>query len=211
MNYPDLETKVYDLEALLGQYIIENRRMQRAIRDENFQMKEDTKQMKEDTKQMKEDNKLEHKKMNKQWGALANKMGTIVEDIIIPSMNSLIKKYFKIEIQESATHVNKKIKSIGIQGEYDIIAQGSNTVFVIEIKSTPDKEKLIDFKNKSLPKFIKLFPQYKDYTIVPIFGGINIEKEVIYEATKQKIFTIAYREWDYVDILNFKELKNIYL
>ena len=227
--YPELETKVYNLEEILGEFIIStNQMMDRADKrsdradkrmdrlEENLdktitEMKEDTAKMKEDTAKMKEGIKSENKKANKKWGDLANKMGTIVEDIIEPSMNSVIKKYFNIEVTESTIHLKKKIKSLVLQGEYDIVAVGENKVFVVEVKSTPDKKKLLHFKNNSLPKFKKLFPQYKDLELIPLFGGIRLDPELIEFATKEKIFTIAYREWDYVDILNFDELIDSYL
>jgi len=43
--------------------------------------------------------KEDRKEMNKQWGNLANKMGTIVEDIIRPGIRPTLKRYFNTELK----------------------------------------------------------------------------------------------------------------
>ena len=37
------------------------------------------------------------KELNKKWGELANKMGTIVEDIVAPGLKGVGARYFGIE------------------------------------------------------------------------------------------------------------------
>ncbi len=51
-----------------------------------------SKQWGEMGKQWEEDRKA----MNKRWEDLANKMGTLVEDIFFPSFDIVLKKYFNI-------------------------------------------------------------------------------------------------------------------
>ena len=272
--YVDLENKVYNLEELLGQFIVSTNSMMKRMDQDTAEfkkdmkiiikdMKEDTRKMQEDTKQMKEDTKkmkenmeedsrkmqedtkkmkenmeedtrkmqedskqfkIDHKQMEidtmqmkedtkdmkRQWGKLANKMGTIVEDIIEPSIKPVIKKYFNVEITSSSIHNHKKSKALNLEAEYDIIASGDNKVFVVEVKSSPDKEKLLYFLNKSLPKFKKLFPEYKEMQIIPLFGGIRIEDDLIEVGNKNGVYLIAYREWDYIDILNFDQVHENY-
>lgn len=41
-----------------------------------------------------EEMKADRKDMNKKWGDLANKMGTLVEDLIAPASGPVIEKYF---------------------------------------------------------------------------------------------------------------------
>ena len=51
-----------------------------------------------------------------------------------------------------------------------------------------------------------LYPEYNEYKLVPILGSLRIEDDILNYLTKNGIYAMAYREWDYMDILNFEEL-----
>ncbi len=98
-------------------------------------------------------------------------------------------------------------KLIGLKGEFDVIAITDTSVYLVDSKMSPNKEKLLEFKNKAVPRFRKLFPEYAKLNIVPIFASLRFDKELIELSTKEKVYLLAYREWDYMDILNFEEIK----
>jgi len=145
----------------------------------------------------------DHKEMNKKWGDLANKMGTLVEDIIAPAFRPVVEKYFGEEITFMGVNVNKKVKSLNLSGEFDIVGVSASYVFVVDTKSRPQREYLTDFQ-KQLVSFGKLFPEYGHLKLIPIFASLRFEKAFVAEASKRKIYLLAYREWEYMDILNFE-------
>jgi hypothetical protein len=145
------------------------------------------------------------RRMNKQWGDLANKMGTIVEDIISPAVRPVVKKYFKCKVHSIAINYYRNDELLGISGEFDVIAASNEFVFLVEAKSTP-KTDYIDKFIINIEKFRMLFPEYKDKKLIPIFASLRLEKEIVEYATKLQIYMMAYREWDYMDILNFNKL-----
>jgi len=149
--------------------------------------------------------KQEHKRMNKQWGELANKMGTLVEDIIAPAVRPVFEKYFNCQISDFSVNRRKKIGAL--KGEFDIIAISDRYAFVVEVKSRPKKEYLYEFI-KNLEKFKKLFPEYIDKHIIPVFGSLRFDDDLIKLAVQEKIYLLAYREWEYMDILNFEQIHN---
>ncbi len=115
----------------------------RADRDEmkkfREEMKADRDEMRADrdeTKKFREEMKADRKAMNKQWGELANKMGTLVEDIISPAIRPVVTKYFDCEITYFSVNVKKKDKRLNLKGEFDVIAVSDEHVFLIEAKST---------------------------------------------------------------------------
>ena len=80
-------------------------------------------------------------------------------------------------------------------------------MYLVDSKVSPDKQKLLEFKNKVIPRFRKLFPEYEALPLIPIFASLRFDEDMIRQATKEKIYLLAYREWDYMDILNFEEVQ----
>jgi hypothetical protein len=79
-------------------------------------------------------------------------------------------------------------------------------VFLIEVKSTPRFDYLTDFVDNRIPVFRQLFPEYASLDLVPIFASLSIPDDIVKAATNRRVFAMAYREWEYMDILNAKEL-----
>jgi len=175
------------------------------FKDEMKDFKDEMKDFKDEMKDFKVESQMNRREMNRQWGDLARKMGTIVEDIIAPAVRPVIRKYFEEDVVYFAVNVKKHRKDLGLKGEFDVLAAGETRFFLIEVKSTPKEAYLDDFI-ENIDKFKKLFPEYADMPLVPIFGSIRFEESFIPLATQRGIYLLAYREWDYMDILNFDQI-----
>ena len=194
-GYEELSYRADSLEALLGEFIVHSRT--------SF-----AKKLSREMISFKNEMKENHRQINREWGNLARKMGTVVEDIIAPAVRPAVRKYFGEDVVYFATNTRKKVKAIGLSGEFDVVAVGETRVFLVEVKSTPREQYLDDFL-ENIDKFRKLFPEYADMSLVPIFGSIRFEADFIPLATARGIYLLAYREWDYMDILNFDDLGEV--
>ncbi len=155
-----------------------------------------------------EDARVDRKEMNKQWGALANKMGTLVEDIVAPAVRPAIRKFFgKQEVIGLYQRAEKYSKKTGLRGEFDLLAVSEEAVYLIEAKSTPKKEYLQQFVDEQIPRFRQLFPEYESLPLIPIFASLTIPESLFPTAKALGVYLMAYREWEYMDILNFEEVK----
>ena len=175
------------------------------MKDFKDEMKDFKDEMKNDLKAYKEENRQERRNMNKQWGDLANKMGTIVEDIVAPAVRPVLKKYFNVHVEHFFIKSSRHLKDSDLKGEYDVVAVeggGRNRVFLVEVKSTATKQYILDFI-KSIEKFRALYKEYRDREIVPIFASLRLEDDIVAFATENRVYAMAYMEWDYMDILNF--------
>jgi hypothetical protein len=76
----------------------------------------------------------------------------------------------------------------------------------LEVKSTPKSEHVEEILEK-VKDFKRFFPEYKDKQVVPIFAGIVFSDEIVKYATKKDLYIMAYREWEYMDIINFNEIE----
>ncbi len=204
--YLTVEERVDSLEETLEQFMTQTNRLLIRMERDTRVLKHEMSEFKDEMSEFKKEVRQDQKMRNKQWGELANKMGTIVEDLIAPAVRPVVRKYFHCEIDDFAIHVKRKRKSLQLEGEYDIIAvSDTNQVFLVEVKSSPSEEYLGKFI-RNIEKFTQLFPEHADKTLVPIFAGPRFEDSVISLATQRQIYAMAYREWDYVDILNFEKI-----
>ncbi len=170
-----------------------------------IEMKDFKTNIEADTQKLKESLDKNTKDMNKKWGELANKMGTLIEDLVLPAARPVLQKYFSEPLIFLGSKINKKDSAQNLQGEFDIVATSSTKVFLIEVKSTPNSDYLKEMPLQ-IEKLVKLFPEYAHLTPVLIIASINIHGKVLAEATKNGIYSMIYREWEFMDIINFNEI-----
>ena len=94
-----IEQKVDKLEEALMRlvYIQQKTEMElQSFKDEMLDFKNEMKVFKDEMLDFKEWSKKNIESLNRQWGNLANRMGTLVEDIFFPSMDQTIERYFHI-------------------------------------------------------------------------------------------------------------------
>jgi len=194
-----LEERVDRLEEMVMRLVY----IQQKTEIEMQRLQKEMREFKDEMKEFKDRMEREVKRINKQWGELANKMGTIVEDIVFPATRPVIKKYFRCDPEILMMNVMKRNGEIN--EEFDVVAVCEDKTFLIEVKSTLKSEHTTYIKRK-VERFKELFPEYAKGEVVPVLASLKIEKEVLNRLTKEGIYGMAYREWEYMDILNFEEL-----
>lgn len=154
----------------------------------------------------KEEARQERIEMNKRWGEIANKMGTLVEDMVAPNIKGIAKRYFGCDdfedfmIRRKKRHSKDRTK----RREFDIIALCDKSVIVNETKSTPRLNYIDDFV-MTLKEFFDYFPEYTGKRIIPIFASLYLSDDVIDYLTENKIYAMAIKE-DTMDLLNFDRI-----
>ncbi|ACN99809.1 conserved hypothetical protein [Sulfurihydrogenibium azorense Az-Fu1] len=200
-----LEEKVSRLEEMMMRLVYIQQKTEMELQSLAKEMKEYKQEVDKQIREYKQEVNKQIKEMNKKWGELSNKMGTIVEDIISPATRPVLEKYFKCNIEKKL--VNVEVNEENIHTEFDVIAVSNSckTAFLIEVKTT-FRGKFIEDVFEKIEKFKKAFPEYKDYKIVPILASLSMDENTVNILTKNKIYAMAYREWEYLDILNFNQL-----
>jgi len=144
---------------------------------------------------------------NKRWGELANKLGTIVEDIIYPAFRPVIRKYFGCEPEKTFMRLEYNNRKKGIYEEFDAVAVCEDKVFLLEVKSTPREKHIEEFKEKA-KRFLQYFPEFAGKKLILIMASLSFNEGFVKQLSKANIYAMAYREWEYMDILNFEEVKD---
>ncbi len=144
---------------------------------------------------------------NKRWGELANKLWTIVEDIIYPAFRPVIRKYFGCEPEKTFMRLEYTNRQKGIYEEFDAVAVCEDKVFLLEVKSTPREKHIEEFKEKA-KRFLQYFPEFAGKKLILIMASLSFNEDFVKQLSKANIYAMAYREWEYMDILNFEEVKD---
>ena len=197
---PELEEKVGRLESLLGQFIINNDVALRRLETSLEAFKDEMRAFKDEVNE-------DRRRMNKMWGELANKMGTLVEDIVAPNIAGVARRYFGAEELEDFMIRRRKrnTKDKNKVREFDVIAVWDDKVIINETKSTPRIDYINDFIDV-LKEITDYFPEYRDKQIIPIFSSLYLPEDILDYLTSNKIYAMGMND-DTMDLLNFEKVK----
>ena len=175
----------------------------KVFKDEMSDFKDEMKVFKDEMSDFKDRMENSHKEMNKQWAALAKKMGTLDEDLVSPAVRPIINKYFGCDpIKRS---IRELVRKDGESFEVDVLAVCEDKVFMIEVRATP-RVNYVDEILEKADLFKKFYPEYEDKEVIPIFASITFPDNIVQYATKKGLYVMAYKEWEYMDIINFDEV-----
>ena len=152
-------------------------------------LKEDTQAFKDEMRAFKDEMRAQSRDMNRRWGELANKMGTLVEDIVAPSMPRVARELFGCEILGFfAVRVKR---ALGRQvREYDALLACNDYVLVNETKSTLQASHVDGIAN-SLEEFREVFPEYRDRKLIGIVASLYVDESVVRYASAKGILALA--------------------
>lgn len=193
----EIEGRVDKIESVLGQFIVHTdtiiTRLEKRMEKWN-----------EDFENYRKEGEIERKRMGTLWGELANKWGTVVEDIVVPNIPEIAKNYFGCEDFDDFMIRRKKKNSKDKSKirEFDVIAVCEDRVILNETKSTPRMsyiDDFIDFLNKK--EFYDYFPEYKNKKLIPIFASLYLSDDIVNYLSKNNIYAMALKV-DIMDILN---------
>lgn len=178
----------------------------RDFKDEMKDFKDEMKDFKDEMLDFKEWSKRNIEDLNLQWGNLANKMGTLVEDIFSPSIDQAIQKHFRVQCDIIDT--NKLIRKGKESLELDILALSRETkqAFIVEVKSSPDRIEYIDKFIEKLKRVPQFLPELEDYTLIGIYAGLNMNEETVNILTQKKLYAMIVKG-DILEIVNFDKVK----
>ena len=152
----------------------------------------------------------ERREMNKRWGELANKMGTVVEDIVAPSVRRLTREVFDCgDLQSFITRGSfTRSDDRSRTREFDALYVGSRAVLLNETKSSPraeDARAFTEFLRSG--EFALYFPEYKDLPIVPAFSSLSIPDHMVTYLTRRGIYALAMGD-EAMQVLNLEAVRS---
>ena len=149
------------------------------------QKESERRQAKIDQQQAKTDKML--RELGKQLGGQSNRWGKIIESLVEGDLCALMTKFFGIDIVDVSRRV--EVKDV----EIDLVAVNTDTVVVVEVKTTLAREHIDKFISSKLSRFTELRPHYKDSKVYGVIAFVKVDsnaKETIDYAISQGLIVI---------------------
>lgn len=160
-----------DIWSILRELAQSQKDTDRKFQETDRKMQDTDRRMQDTDRRMKDtDRKI--KELGKQIGGLGEKFGSFTEGLALPSMEKILQQRFGMEVVSPSVRVSKG----GEHLEIDVLAYangGLNQAYVVEVKSHPREESIIQIKNL-LERFRSYFPEHKDKTVYGILAAVDI-------------------------------------
>jgi hypothetical protein len=155
---------------------------------------------------LEQEREKERQEMNKKWGELANKMGTLVGDIIAPNIQRLACELFDVgdlvDFSEfrSITHPTDKSRF----KDFDALFIGSRGIILNETASTV-RQSYIDEFIAFIPTVFEYLPEHKGKKVIPVFSSLYIPEQFVRYLTANNIYAMAMGD-ETMEILNYNDI-----
>ncbi len=130
-----LATAQLNSQRQLDQLTREDRRVVNELAD----VKADICVFQDETRAFKDETQQDRRSLNRMWGDLANKLGTIVEDIVAPNVRRLAVEEFSIDFIDDffVRRLRWYPQRRRDFAECDVVCVGGGKALLVESKSTP--------------------------------------------------------------------------
>jgi hypothetical protein len=190
------ETLIQQLTRDVSDFKHEMSEFKKEMSDFKKEMSDFKKEMSDFKKEMsdfKREAEADRKRMNKAWGDLANRLGTIAEDVVAPNIRRLALDEFGFEqIDDFLVRPERRSRRgpNRVTMEYDIICGGPGKVIVVEVKTTFTREVIPAFQN-SLRVFLDFFPEYAESRLFGVIASWSLPEALRPAVSKAGFFGLA--------------------
>lgn len=219
-----LEPRVSELERSLKELAYAQLRTERSLEELSDELKEFKNEMSDFKNEMsdfknemsdfknemlgfKEESRRQSREMQQRWGELANRLGTVVEDIVAPNIPGIMTRYFGAEEPDVMMVRPRKRhpRDPSRRREFDVIAVTPTTIFVNETKSRLRSEDITLFA-ENYREVLEYFPEYAGRDVVPIMSSLYIAEDILTLLTRHGIYAMAMSD-DSMALLNAHQLQ----
>jgi hypothetical protein len=139
--------------------------------------------------QFKDETVRDRQRMNKQWGELANRLGTLVEDIVAPSLPRVAAEFLGCTAPELfAVRVVRRWD--GETCELDALVVCADAILINETKSRLH-ESHIDVLIAKLSDLPRFFPEYRARRPVGVLASLYPDDSVVRRATAKGVLVMG--------------------
>ena len=176
-------------------------------RELNQQADQDRERTDQRFAQMQQQAEQDRRELNKKWGELANRLGTVAEDIVAPNLPRIAREQFGCPAEPDDFMVRRWVRhklDNSKRREFDVIVVYPDTVLINETKATPRLNYIDDFI-AVMEEIHGYFPEYQGKTIIPIFAGLFIPDNLLRYLTKHRIYALGMGT-ETMELLNWEQL-----
>ena len=146
----DTKERLSAVEKALEDFIRQTNRGFAKLQDAQVDLKLSMEDFKEEMRQSHKRSEKEMREfkneMNRKWGELANRLGTLADDFVAPNIPFIAQKYFQCPAEPdllSACSMRKQSRDKSKIREFDVIAVYEDKVILNETRSTARQNLLV--------------------------------------------------------------------
>ena len=148
-------------------------------------MQETDRRMQETDRRMQETDR-QIKELGKQIGGLGAKFGSFTEGLALPSMETILRYRFGMEVISPSVRVSK----VGQHMELDVLAYANgpiNQAYIVEVKSHARESSLGQLKTQ-LQRFREFFPEHRDKQVFGILAAVDMSDALREQAMQEGLY-----------------------
>ena len=150
----------------------------RKFQETDRQIQETDRQIQETDRQLRE--------LGKQIGGLGSKFGSFTEGLALPSMETILRERFGMEVISPSVRVSKG----GQHMEIDVLAYANgpiNQAFIVEVKSHAREDSITQLKNQ-LQRFRDFFPEHQDKQVYGILAAVDLSAALREKTLREGVY-----------------------
>jgi hypothetical protein len=140
-------------------------------------------------REFKEENRRQTREMHRQWGELANRLGTLVEDLVYPSLPRLMQETLGQEVIRIWLRLKQRLPD-GRVKEFDAVAVTADLIGLNSTKATLRSEDVNNFV-ADIGAFREFFPEYGALPVVGMLATLAVDEGVLNYAEKTGFLVLA--------------------
>ena len=203
----NVEQRVTDLEELMAQVLRTIDRVDHQIDQTQRQIDQTQRQVDQTSQELRasyERSEAMIREMNRKWGELANKMGTMAEDLVAPSVPRILRETVgcpdglveSIAVRVRRLHPTDR----GRSQEFDVVAVCGEYVLINETKSSLKPRDMEEFAQQ-MAEARDFFPEYADKKFIGAIASLYVDESLARYGEKQGLIVLGFGE-DVMEVLN---------
>jgi hypothetical protein len=176
-----LETRVVTLEQAMAQLALAQASAETSIE-----------KLTQDMQAFKDEMRASSDRADRRWGELANKMGTLVEDIVVPGIPTVFQSVFRQEAEPEwgIRQRRRSQRDPARRREFDAVVWGGGVFLVVQTKSALAPEDIGGFLG-ALAEMRDYFPEAEGRRVVGALASFYVESSLVLGGERQGLLMLG--------------------
>ncbi|MBR6133069.1 MAG: hypothetical protein IKQ20_14580 [Bacteroidales bacterium] len=190
LKMQETDRRIKETDRQMKETDLKMQETDRQMKETGLKMQETDRQMKETDRLIKE-NERKYRELAEQF---TSTIGHITEGIVEPAAMRVFQEA-GYDINRYYRNLHSKMKNNRSEMEVDLLMLDDTIAIVVEIK-TDCRKKDIDHFMRQMPKFKRLFPEYRDKEVLAAIAALNYDKDARQHAHEQGMLVISTTDGD---------------
>ncbi|MBI3360906.1 MAG: hypothetical protein HY023_07335 [Chloroflexi bacterium] len=188
------EERVDQLEVIFARFVAQAEKDREEARQERREQARRLDAFREQGEKDRAEARQERRELARQLGDISKRMGTVVEDMITPSLRRIARGELGCgeEILFGPRIVKTRPDGSGRRREFEALYIGEKAVMLNESKTTARPEyakEFVEFLRSG--EFSQYFPEYADKPVAPVFSSLYVPDDIVTYLTKQGVYAVG--------------------